>query len=401
MPIAMQNHSPIQLLLAFYLPSVLFSIAFGILAPVLPVYADELTTLYAWVGVLLAGTSIGLLIGDVLTSWSLAHFGTRRTMLIGVLIATLPIVLLFLFADLLLVIALLILSGIGQALYNVSRHQHMTAIIPTAYRGRALGLMGGVFRVGKLIGPLLGGWIGGAFGLRYAFLALGLFCVVTLYLLWRYLPAHTTEPDSATADHNPAQKLLAVVRDQRGILLSAGSGQIMAMLTRQGWLMLIPLYAAGALNLDVQTIGLVLGVSSAVDLAFFYVAGIIMDRFGRKWAIVPSFLLQGLGVALIPFSDSAVTLAIVGAIIGFANALGSGTMLAIGSDIAPHGRRGEFLSIWGLIGDTGMVFAPILIGAVAQALSLSASSLVIAGAGLGTAFLFGRFVPETLRKGSS
>lgn len=399
MSITMQTDLSRQLMLAFYVPSVLFSIGFGVLAPVLPLYVDGLTTLYSWVGLLLAGTSIGLLIGDVLTSWSLAHLGTRRTTLIGVLLSTLPILLLFLVDGLLLVITLLILSGIGQALYNVSRHQHMTAIIPTAYRGRALGLMGGVFRVGKLIGPLVGGWIGGVFGLRYAFLALGLFCVVAFYFLWRYMPVPIAEPESAGSDHNPAQKLLTVVREQRGILLSAGTGQILAMLTRQGWLMLIPLYAAKALNLDVQTIGLVLGVSSAVDLAFFYVAGIIMDRFGRKWAIVPSFILQGLGVALIPFCSNAVMLACVGAVIGFSNALGSGTMLAIGADIAPDARRGEFLSIWGLIGDSGMVFAPILIGAIAQGFTLSISSLAIAGAGLGTALLFGRFVPETLRKG--
>lgn len=386
-----------QLVLAFYVPSVLISIAYGILAPVLPLYADSLTNIYVWVGLLLAGTSIGHLLGDVLVSWALVRIGSRNTMLFGVLLGMGAVLLLFFTEGLLLALGLLVLSGVGQAMFNVSRHQYITAVIPVHYRGRALGLFGGVFRIGKFLGPLIGGWIGGTFGLRYAFLALVLFCLLAFVFLWRFMPAIKR---ASVHPHNrrQSQVLVDVVREQRGILLSAGTGQILAQLTRQGWMVLIPLYGAKVLGLDVQTIGLVLGIGSAIDMLFFYLSGIIMDRFGRKWAIVPSFILQGLGVALIPFSLSAAGLAFIGGLIGFANALGSGTMLAIGSDIAPPAQRGEFLSVWSLIGDSGMVIAPILIGGIAQALTLNSSSLAIAGAGLGAALLFGRFVPETLRK---
>ncbi|MCB0139017.1 MAG: MFS transporter, partial [Caldilineaceae bacterium] len=62
------------------------------------------------------------------------------------------------------------------------------------------------------------------------------------------------------------------------------------------------LYGADMLGLDVQTIGWIVSISSFVDMSLFYPAGFIMDRFGRKFAYVPCFLIQGIGMALIPFT---------------------------------------------------------------------------------------------------
>jgi MFS family permease len=161
---------------------------------------------------------------------------------------------------------------------------------------------------------------------------------------------------------------------------------------------LIPLYAANVLKLDVQTIGIIMSFGSGLDMLVFYISGVIMDKFGRKWAIVPSFVLQGIGVALMPFAGIAFTLSLVSAFIGFANGLSSGTMMTLGADFAPSEMRGEFLSMWRLIGDVGAVGAPMMIGSVAQILALQMSIFAVATSGLGAALLFGLFVPETLKR---
>ena len=102
------------------------------------------------------------------------------------------------------------------------------------------------------------------------------------------------------------------------VITAAGIGQVLVMVTREGWRVLIPLFAANVLQLDIQTIGFVLGFGAAFDLLFFPVSGFLMDRFGRKWAIVPSFVIQGVAVALILFAGNAIVLGGIAAFIGLA-----------------------------------------------------------------------------------
>lgn len=388
-----RNH----LIWAFYVPSALIAVAYAVLTPTLPLYAGELTDAYAIIGIILAAESIGRLVGDVPSSWFIRKYGLKRTMLGSLWITLIPLVALFFTNSVWLTIVLLFTSGIGHALYNISRHAYIAVMIPNSIRGRAIGLLGGVFRFGKLAGPLLGGWVGGTFGLRYAFLAFVVLAFATMFFVWRYMETDDTEetPENEDTQH---PSVLKVLLEHKAVFATAGVGQILAQLTRQGWIVVIPLYAANVLNLDVQTIGLIIGAGSLLDLLLFYMSGIIMDRFGRKWAIVPSFIMQGIGVALLPFASSAVMLAAISAFIGFANGLSSGTMMTLGADFSPVGMRGEFLSVWRLIGDLGFVGAPLLIGAVAQVVILQTSIFAVAGSGFGAAILFALFVPETLKR---
>ena len=63
---------------------------------------------------------------------------------------------------------------------------------------------------------------------------------------------------------------------------------------------------------------------------------------------------------------------------------------------------GAFLGLWRLIGDTGHTSAPIIVGTIADALSLAPSIYVIARHRVGGGRdAWGLFVPETLKKPES
>jgi MFS family permease len=367
------------------------------LIPVLPVYGRDLDVSYGLIGMLLAANAIGRVVGDLPSGSLIRRVGIKQTMLIGIGSSALCMALIFFVSDIWSASALLLAAGIGHAFYNISRHAYIAAVVPIETRGRAIGLLGGVFRMGKFLGPLLGGWIGGVFELRTVFPVYMVLLIGTGWFVWRYMESPKREPAPDQASH--AKPLLVqTVQDNRQVLAWAGLGQILAQITRQGWTVIIPLYAAEVLGLGVEMIGIVVGVGAAFDMLFFYTSGVVMDRFGRKWAIVPSFVLQGIGVGLILFVSNVIGLALASAVIGLANATSSGTMMTLGSDLAPPSVRGEFLSVWRLIGDLGFVGGPIIVGGVAQALALQGSIIVIAGAGLTTALLFGLRVPETLNR---
>lgn len=130
----------------------------------------------------------------------------------------------------------------------------------------------------------------------------------------------------------------------------------------------------------------------------FAPAGWLMDHLGRKAAIVPSFTIQAVGMALIPLTGDFAGLLACATAIGLGNGLSSGAMMVLGSDLAPPGARGEFLGVWALIGDAGGTGGPALVGFASDVLSLPAAALSMALAGLTAAVTFGLFLPETLRR---
>ena len=74
-----------------------------------------------------------------------------------------------------------------------------------------------------------------------------------------------------------------------------------AQTIRASRLVLIPLFGAQISGLSVAEIGMILSASAAFDMSLFYVAGWLMDTWGRKFAIVPSFSIQAAAFAMIPF----------------------------------------------------------------------------------------------------
>ncbi|MGB1286579.1 MAG: MFS transporter [Aggregatilineales bacterium] len=257
--------------------------------------------------------------------------------------------------------------------------------------------IGGIYRLGKFLGPVIGGCIGLWFGLRAPFLLLAVLCVLAALVILVFMQADMpTEKEKH--EHPGHANIGTVLREQRQILASAGSAQLLGQMIRGGRNTLIPLYAADVLGLDVATIGLIVGIGSFMDMLMVIPAGFVMDKLGRKWAIVPCFGLQALGMLFVPFSLTAVALVFAQVIMGLSNGIGSGSMMTLGSDLAPDDARGEFLGIWRFIGDGGFLAAPIIIGAVADILVLSSAAIVMSGAGFMAAGIFAVFVPETLKK---
>jgi sugar phosphate permease len=103
-------------------------------------------------------------------------------------------------------------------------------------------------------------------------------------------------------------------------------------------------------------------------------------------------------MALVPLSTGFSSLLLVNSIISFGNGLSSGSMLTIGADLAPKESRGEFLGLWRLIGDGGKTGSPLIVGAIAEVVSLPVAAIVMSGAGFISTLINIFLVPETLKK---
>ena len=380
---------------ALYIPGLALSICRGLLVPVLPFFVQSFEASYSWVGLVLAAQGMGALLADVPAGALLRRWGRRPAMLMGAGVAIVATTALYWAQDLYQIMGLQLVGGMGTSLWNIARHAYIADLIRSQNRGRAIAVLGGIGRIGTFVGPSLGGAVAAVWGLRAPFLLFGLLGSFALAAaaLW-------VEETASTKQVDPAAKtgVWAVFAAHWSVLATAGSGQLFAQTIRQARYVIIPLYAGDALGLEVAAVGLIVSLGSALDMMMFYPAGLVMDRWGRKFAYVPSFFMQALGMALVPFTAGFWSLLVVALLIGLGNGLGSGTMMTLGADLAPPQARGEFLGLWRFIGDGGSLGGPLLVGRTADVLGLATAPWVLAGVGvLGAVVLWG-FVPETLER---
>ena len=388
--------SPLRSLVGgVYLPALLFGIGQWMIIPTIPQFADELGASVLFSGLIFAARGAGSMIGDVPAGLLSSRLGGRITMTAGVLLTAASAAAMGFSVNPLMLGILTLLNGAAFALWHVSRLAYMTETVPVEYRGRALSLVGGVTRVGFFLGPIIGGALGKFGGLETVFFAQAGVVVAAAFLVATRLPK-ARAGDGGTPERARVS-LGSVVLAERRSLLVAGSVAITLVLIRHGRQFLIPVWG-DSIGLDPLAIGLVFGFASAIDMVMFYPVGVVMDRWGRKWVIVPSLLVLSASLILMPLTGSFGSFLLVGLLSGFGNGLGSGAVMTLGADLAPRDAASQFLGVWRLVGDVGAVAAPAAVGGLASVLTLGAAAVSTGGIGLIGGAVMLLLVRETLTR---
>ncbi len=382
------------LLVAVYAPAALLAFGQGVLVATLPLYASTFGVSYTLVSLAVGAAALGTLVTDVPAGALVGRLGLRRTMTIGTALVAVSTLALAVVSNFWLLVLARVLAGIGTAMWGLSRHAFIATAIPISERGRAISVFGGINRMGTFGGPAVGGALAAWLSYRASFVASGLLAAFALALAVRYIPRDSPQPVEG-GGRGRWRVVGAVLRQNRRDLAAAAVAQTLAQMIRAGRLFLVPVFGADVIGLDAAQVGLIMTISSLLDVAMFIPAGHLMDRYGRKTAAVPSFAVMACGVALIPLTDSFSTLLAATAVVGIGNGLGSGTMMTLGADLAPEGATGEFLGLWRLIGDAGGFLGPVAVGAIAGAAGLRGSAVVLAIVGVAASATLAFLVRET------
>ena len=379
-----------------YAPTLLMGVGQSAVLAFVVLYARDLGASVGLASVVFAMRGLGVMVFDVPAGVVLSRLGPRRSMLTSIaLIGLFATLAAFSRSPVLLAASVFALGG-ASALWMLTRIAFVLNAAPVEQRGRALSLVGGSQRIGNFVGPAIGGFVAQAIGFEGALLLQTAGATAAFVLV--FLLVHERERVTLATAHAPTGGLLRILRTHRRSFLTAGMAMVALQLVRQGRQVLLPLWGE-SLDLGPAEIGLVIGFASAVDMLLFYPVGIVMDRFGRKWSAVPSMLLLGLSLLLVPLTGSFEALLVVGLLSGFANGLGSGIGMTLGADLAPPGGHGEFLGVWRFVTDIGTSAGPFLVAAVAGVATLGVASVATGGVGLVGAAVMAFLAPETLRRG--
>lgn len=358
-------------------PSLLFGLGEGAILPVIPLSARSMGGSVSMAALVVTLIGIGSLLSNIPASLITMHRGERWAIVAAAVWCAVALALCA-WTDHLGVFALgAFMIGMSQAVFSLARQSYLTEAVPAEFRARAMSTLGGAMRVGLFIGPFIAAaaihqWgIVGAYGVGVAAL------VVAAGVAARMPDLEAT--GVAAAAHGSAESALptlgSTVRDHRRLFITLGTGVMLVSAVRASRQAVIPLWA-DHLALAPSVAALIYGLAGGVEMLVFYPAGKVMDQKGRRWVAVPSMLIMGVPLLLMPFTHSAAALLLAAAVIGFGNGIGSGMVMTLGADHSPRLGRAHFLGVWRLMSDIGSSCGPALLSFLAATLSLGAGIAV-------------------------
>jgi MFS family permease len=374
--------------LPVFTPSLLFGIAEGGLIPIIPASAQAMGASLPTAGIILGLVMIGTLFADLPAARLINILGERKAMMSAAAVASVG-TLIAAFATSLWVLGLgVFILGASVAVFGLARHSYLTEIVPYSHRARALSILGGVFRAGHFIGPLIGAALIVLIDLQAVYWNAVVFCALASLILLFIKPDRMPDTPATV----PGGTWKVAKRESKKLATLGVTSAIIGGL-RTARLVGLPLWAL-SIGLPPATIALYMGIAGALDLALSYTSGQIMDRFGRRWSALPTLLGLSLTFSLLTVATDETTFLAVALLMSLANGVGSGIILVIGADLAPKGERNEFLASYRLLVDSGVAAAPLVISGVTALVGLSFAMFTVSGLGIVGALMAYRYLPR-------
>jgi multidrug resistance protein len=374
-------------------------VGFGIVIPILPIYADEL------------GAN-GFVLGLVTGSFSLMQFlfapfwgnlsdrlGRRPILLISIAITAASYWLFSQSNTLFLLLLSRSLAGIGSA--NISAaNAFISDITPPEKRAQNFGIVGAAFGLGFIFGPPIGGFLKNDFGIEWVGYTAA-FLGALNFLMALFLLPESISDKSKTGPlfPNPFKEIATVLKrtDIRGFLLSnfifITAFSMMHLTASLLW--------EERFDLNEKEIGYVfafIGISVAVVQGFLI--KYFKSWFGERQLYLWGAILLGIGLLAMPFVPVELfipleLLALL--VIAVGNGFFTPTVASLISQASRKGEQGKMMGLLQSIGSLSRVVGP-LIGGVLYAQSASLPYIVAFFLMMATAWLAREVVKKVLPK---
>ena len=306
------------------------AVGFGMVVPILPVFARDLGASGLWLGLAFSGfavtqTPLTPIMGRLGDRW-----GRRPFIVTGLGIYVFVGIGLALADTFQAVAALRMVMGVGGACMFTSALATIGELAPRGREGRYMGLFMVSFTSGFGIGPLIGGILKDSVGVDAAFLTLAGAAVFALLLVVALMPSQsaTRRTDEEIAAIAPVRDMF---RDFRVLALFAfnftfglGIGAVMTF---------IAIFMNDVLLASATMVGLVVGSRAVLSSVFQPIFGRLADRVPRQHMVAISGVLLAVATAAIPLSPTVMALLVVFLLLGLAESAAMPASMAITTDL--------------------------------------------------------------------
>jgi MFS family permease len=343
------------------------AVGFGVLVPVLPVFARSFGVGNTEVGAVISAFALMRLVSSTFCGWLIKVFTERIIMATGIFIVAVSSGLAGISRSYLQLLVLRGIGGIGSAMFTVSAFTLLLTSVEAGVRGRAAGFFQAGFLIGGITGPAIGAALSAISLTAPFFFYAGTLAVagtVGLVLLHRHSPKPKDESDSAVS-------FRAVIRDAR---YQAACVTNLA----QGWTSfgvrssLIPVLVVELLHRPASWTGIAFACSSVVQTIAVGPAGRFTDTVGRRPAMILGGTVAAVSIMAVPFAPNIWLLIVVLCVYGIASAfLGTAPAAAVGDAVGT--QAGTAVAVFSMCSDIGAIIGPLVAGLLADTLSYPAA----------------------------
>ncbi len=380
---------------------------FGIVAPILPLYARSFGVSYQTASLLISGFALARLIVDPFAGPLIDRYGERFASVSGAMLVGVSSFLTGIAPNFTMAVLLRAVGGAGSSVLFAALYSYLLKVVPSDRMARTLSLFFGALQIGIIAGGPLGGVLADALGLRAPLFVYAGLCLVAGVLYLRFMsdpaPAGAGPRGDAVSAEGPGWR--GTLRQARELLRNPAFLTVIVLNMAFYWILaggydtLVPLFGAEGLGMSEAGVGALFGLAVFGEFLVVYGAASIADRVGRKPVLLVGLTALGLMMAADGWARTPVALGIM----IFATGLASGSVVAapgaILSDLVPGGGTGVSVGLFRFAGDLGFVLGPTVAGLATGAFGFRVAFALMA-APVAVALALVLRTPETLRRGT-
>ncbi len=348
----------------------------GLIAPLLPLYAEDMGASGIWIGVIFASFFISRTILMPIIGRLSDRNGRKLFICIGLLSYSI-ISLGYIWADNVLQLTLVrFIHGAAAGMIIPIAQAYVGDISPAGEEGRWMGYFHTAFFAGYGFGPLMGGVLTDHLGMDIAFFTMGGLNLLAFLIVAPFLPEIKRE--KAAASPNPSFKKMSDSSVIKGLF----SFRLVDALGRGAFSCFLPIFAAIYIGLSPTLIGTLLATYILVTALFETPGGHIADRFNRKVLVPIGSLITLTFTALTPFAHSFWQLSVLCLFGGLGRAISLPAASALNIEEGRKFGMGSTMAVFTMAMSIGMAGGPLLGGVLADFVSISSVFYFAAGMSL-------------------
>jgi len=341
-------------------------LGFGIVVPLLPIYADQLGASALEIGFINAGFSLALLAALPIMGRLSDRSGRKVFLCSGLALLTVAS-LGFIWAQTpLQLIIVRVFQGIGASMHLPIAQAYLGDITPKGEEGKWMGHFNAILFGSMSIGPLFGGVLTDLFSINTTFLAMSALCLVGLIATIIFLPE--------VAKRTVAAKQSAVFTGLRksNVMKGAFFFRVAIGFSMACTMTFLPLFASQNLGLSVSLIGLLIASRTPLALLQSY-TGILADKYSRRGLVVAGSAIAIIFIALMPTAGGFWPLLIMYALMAIGVAF---AMPAATTYVVEEGRifgMGASMALFMMAMQIGNGVGPILLGGIVDFMGIESA----------------------------
>lgn len=352
----------------------------GIIAPLLPLYADSMGASGVWLGAIFAGFAVSNTISTPIFARLSDRQGRKRYISTGLFLYGV-ISVGFIWASSVYQLSLIrFLQGIAGGMIIPIARAYIGDLSPEGEEGKWMGYSNAAFFTGFGVGPLIGGVLAERFGMDVAFLTMSSLNFIAFIIAILFLPRISER--KSIAGGGVSFRKIGASRKIKGIFIF----RLAFSMGRSAFSTFMPIYAA-MLGITPSLIGVLLAVNMLLASLLGIPSGRIADRFSRRAMILIGSVIGFIYIILIPQAHSfweLMALCILGSF-GMAFALPASLAMTV-----EEGRKygmGMTIAVFSIAFSLGMAIGPVLAGAIVDLTNINqafyfGAAVLLAGASL-------------------